>query len=72
MFFIYTERYSDFNSMIEQYEKEMRKLFEESRRANKDFFEPAEEVAVFPEDSPEVPQFLKKEQKNRSLCRKLL
>ncbi len=65
MFFIYTERYSDFNSMIEQYEKEMRKLFEESRRANKDFFEAAEEAAVFPEDSPEVPQFLKKEQEEQ-------
>lgn len=29
MFYISTERYSDFNSMIERYEQEMRKLFEE-------------------------------------------
>ena len=28
MFFIYTERFSDFGSMVERYEKEMRKMFE--------------------------------------------
>lgn len=67
MLFIFTERYSDFNSMIEQYEKEMRKLFEESRRANGTFDEPAAETAVFPEDAPEVPQFLQKEQDNTEI-----
>ena len=60
--FIYTERYSDFNSMIEQYEKEMRRLFEESRRANGDFLEPAAETAVFPQDYPEVPELRQTEQ----------
>lgn len=62
VFFIYTERYSDFNSMIERYEKEMRKLFEESRKANSSFEEPAKETAVFPEDSPQIPQFQEREQ----------
>lgn len=56
------ERYSDFNRMIEQYEKEMRKLFEESRKANSDFYEPVRETAVFPEDAPQVPQFQEREQ----------
>lgn len=48
--------------MIEQYEKEMRKLFEESRKANSDFSEPAAETAVFPEDAPAVPQYQEREQ----------
>lgn len=52
VFFIYTERFSDFNSMIEQYEKEMRKLFEESRRLNGDFLEEAEETSVYTEEVP--------------------
>lgn len=65
MFYIYTERYADFNSMIEQYEKEMRRLFEESRRANGDFSEPAVEAAVFPEDEPEVPEFQQREQEKQ-------
>lgn len=32
MFFISTERYSDFNSMIEQYEQEMRRIFAEKQK----------------------------------------
>lgn len=32
MFFIATERYSDFNSMIEQYEQEMRRIFAEKQK----------------------------------------
>jgi len=39
VFFISTERYSDFSSMIERYEQEMRKLFAEKKR-NSAFEEP--------------------------------
>lgn len=38
--------------MIEQYEREMRKLFEESRRLNGEFSEPAAETAVYEEKEP--------------------
>lgn len=65
MFFIYTERYSDFNSMIERYEKEMRKMFEAVPRAEQTILpaeEPVFETAVFPEDAPTVPQFQQREQ----------
>ncbi len=48
--------------MIEQYEKEMRKLFEESRKANTEFSEPVIEAAVYKEDEPEVPEFQQREQ----------
>lgn len=51
------ERYSDFNSMIEQYEREMRKLFEESRRANRGFSVPEEEPQIFEKDEPVVQVF---------------
>lgn len=34
VFFISTERYSDFNSLIERYEQEMRKLFEEQQKSS--------------------------------------
>ncbi|MBR3952200.1 MAG: hypothetical protein IKJ82_01090 [Oscillospiraceae bacterium] len=56
-----TERYSDFNSMIERYEKEMRRLFEEKQRMA-GFEEPSGAAAVFPEDAPEMPQYGEKEQ----------
>lgn len=46
MFFILMERYSDFNSMIERYEKEMRRLFEEKQRVS-GFEEPAVQTADF-------------------------
>lgn len=61
--FIFTERYSDFNSMIEQYEKEMRRLFEEKQKIA-GFEEPAVKTAVFPEDAPSVPEFQQREQEN--------
>ena len=54
-----TERYSDFNSMIERYEKEMRRIFEEKQRLS---FEPSAMTAVFPEDAPPVPQYQEREQ----------
>ncbi len=63
VFFIYTERYSDFNSMIERYEKEMRRLFEEKQK-NSGFEQPAVQTAVFPEDAPSVPRFQEREQDN--------
>lgn len=50
--FIYTERFSDFNGMIEQYEKEMRKLFEESRRLNGDFSKEAAETVAYKAEEP--------------------
>ena len=43
MFFISTERYSDFNSMIERYEQEMRRLFMEKQKIS-GFSEKAEKV----------------------------
>ena len=43
VFFISTERYSDFNSMIERYEQEMRKLFAEKQK-NVTFEEPVFKV----------------------------
>ena len=43
MLFISTERYSDFNSMIERYEQEMRKLFSEKQKIS-GFEEPVREV----------------------------
>ncbi len=58
--FILMERYSDFNSMIERYEKEMRRIFEEKQRIS--FGEPSVRAAVFPEDAPQVPQYREKEQ----------
>ena len=45
MLFISTERYSDFNSMIERYEQEMRKLFAEKQKIS-GFEEPAKEVTA--------------------------
>lgn len=36
VFFISTERYSDFNSMIERYEKEMRKYFSEKHKSGEE------------------------------------
>ena len=63
MFFIPTERFSDFNSMIERYEQEMRKLFEEKQK-NSGFEEPVREVMEhlknvvpvleIPEKEPEI------------------
>ena len=46
--FISTERYSDFNSMIERYEQEMRRLFAEKQRIS-GFKEPVAEASVTPE-----------------------
>ena len=43
MLFISTERYSDFNSMIERYEQEMRKIFAEKQKIS-GFEEPVREV----------------------------
>ena len=54
MFFIPTERYSDFNSMIERYEQEMRKLFAEKQKI-------AEEEKFVPEVLP-VETKIQKEQ----------
>ena len=47
MFFISTERYSDFNSMIERYEQEMRRLFSEKQK-NAVFEEPVKTVMAPP------------------------
>ena len=47
MFFISTERYSDFNSMIERYEQEMRRLFSEKQK-NAVFEEPVKAVMAPP------------------------
>ncbi len=62
MLFISTERYSDFNSMIERYEQEMRKLFVEKQKIS-GFEEPAKEVTAplknvvpAPETKAERPQ----------------
>ncbi|MBQ3531041.1 MAG: hypothetical protein IJA05_03855 [Oscillospiraceae bacterium] len=52
MFFIPTERFSDFNSMIERYEQEMRKLFAEKQKET-GFSEKAKEsfapIEIIPE-----------------------
>ncbi len=61
VFFISTERYSDFNSMIERYEQEMRRLFAEKQKIA-GFEEPAAETAVRPEDAPAVNEFQQREQ----------
>ena len=53
VFFISTERYSDFNSMIERYEQEMRKLFAEKQR-NSAFEEPVFEVMAAPEETAPI------------------
>ena len=59
MFFISTERYSDFNSMIERYEQEMRKIFSEkqkisglSEKTEKETVEKQKEVALPLEKEP--------------------
>lgn len=70
MFFIYTERYSDFSSMIERYEKEMRKMFESSPKTETDYSlrgEPDLETAVFPEDAIPVPEFQQREQSGNEI-----
>ena len=61
VFFIPTERYSDFNSMIERYEKEMRKLFEERQR-DALFEEPSVRTAAFSEKVPAALEFQQREQ----------
>lgn len=60
VFFISTERYSDFNSMIERYEQEMRRLFAEKQRIP-DFEEPVFEVMAPQENIVSVPEVLPKE-----------
>lgn len=55
MFFISAERYSDFNSMIERYEQEMRKLFAEKQK-----IAGFEEKEV-PEISPSEPETKEKQ-----------
>lgn len=59
VFFISTERYSDFNSMIERYEQEMRKLFAEKQK-NVTFEEPVFEVMApagnIDESRPQEPE----------------
>ena len=55
--FISTERYTDFNRMIEQYEQEMRRLFAEKQKAS-DLKEKEENFEIAPQQ-PEI----KKEQK---------
>ena len=56
-----TERYSDFNSMIEKYEREMRRIFEEKQKIS--FEEPSAKTAAFIPDSPTIMQY-PKEQNN--------
>lgn len=65
MFFISTERYSDFNSMIERYEQEMRKLFEEKQK-NSGFEEPAVEVMEHLKNVVPVPEIPEKEPEIKS------
>ena len=55
VFFISTERYSDFNSMIERYEQEMRRLFAEKQKISA-FEEPAAETLAVSENSTAVPE----------------
>ena len=65
MFFISTERYSDFNSMIERYEQEMRRIFSEKQKISG--FSEKTEKAIVPlenviiETKPEVTLPLEKE-----------
>lgn len=62
VFFIYTERFSDFNSMIEQYEKEMRRIFEsgpkekvyEEEKTEEEHIEPLEKYELQKEISSSV------------------
>lgn len=60
MLFISTERYSDFNSMIERYEQEMRKLFSEKQKISV-FEEPAKKVMAPLESAASVTELLKNE-----------
>ncbi|MBE6900458.1 MAG: hypothetical protein E7479_07345 [Ruminococcaceae bacterium] len=65
MFFISTERYSDFSSMIERYEQEMRKLFAEKKR-NSAFEEPVFEVIAPEEKAVPVKEIQKPELENKT------
>ena len=65
VFFISTERYSDFNSMIERYEQEMRKLFEEKQK-NSGFEEPVREVMEPLKNVAPVPEIPEKEPEIKS------
>ena len=58
VFFIPTERYSDFNSMIERYEQEMRKLFAEKQK-EAGFSEKAKEAFAPIEIIPEKDEIKK-------------
>ena len=58
MFFIPTERFSDFNSMIERYEQEMRKLFAEKQK-EAGFSEKAKEAFAPIEIIPEKDEIKK-------------
>ncbi len=59
MFFISTERYSDFNSMIEQYEQEMRRIFAEKQKIadniNSEFEKTEQNSNVSEENSIDTP-----------------
>lgn len=61
MFFIPTERFSDFNSMIERYEQEMRKLFAEKQKEagfsekTKESFAPIEIIPEKDENEKALP-----------------
>ncbi len=67
MFFISTERYSDFNSMIERYEQEMRKLFAEKQKNSVfeeqvlEVMEPLKNVAPVPEITEREPEIKREE-----------
>ena len=58
--FISTERFSDFNSMIERYEKEMRKLFAEKQKISGSF-EPVFEVSAPEEKAVPVQEIVNNE-----------
>lgn len=57
VFFIPTERYTDFNSMIERYEREMRRIFSEKQKiAEKDGFSAGEIPVMIPKIAEPVPK----------------
>lgn len=66
VFFISANNYSDFNRMIERYEQEMRRIFEQKQRIA-GFEEPAVKTAVYPEDAPKIPPV--QEQENTAVLK---
>ncbi len=66
MLFISTERYSDFNSMIERYEQEMRKLFAEKQRMSGSE-EPVFEVMAPLENQTPIVEIVQKQEPEKRM-----